>query len=277
MLLRRLSEYCRLYFGLSFLGAMCLLWGALAVPLYPLLPARYGEPLGRRIIMRGFHLYVRVLVWIGACRIDLSELDALRAEPSGLILAPNHPGLLDAVLVISKFPNVACIMKSSLMDNIFLGSGARLAHYTRNDPPRRMIKEAVHALKNGSFLLLFPEGTRTITPPLNACKPSIGLIAKRAQVPVQTLLIETDSAFLSKGWPLFKRPAMPMTFRIRVGKRFEPPSGNAHAFAAAIENYLRAELRQSTLESSTLQPPLSPSVQTPTAAPIVFQERQPYA
>lgn len=268
--MRRLSEYCRLYFGLSFLGAMCLLWGALAVPLHPLLPARYGEPLGRQVIMRSFRLYLRVLVWIGACRIDLSELDALRAERSGLILAPNHPGLLDAVLVLSKFPNVACIMKSSLMDNIFLGSGARLAHYTRNDPPLRMIKDAVNALKNGSFLLIFPEGTRTVEPPLNTCKPSIGLIAKRARAPVQTLLIETDSAFLSKGWPLFKRPAMPMTFRIRVGKRFDPPAGDTNAFAATIENYLRAELQR-----STLQPPLSHAV--PIATPIVLQERQPYA
>lgn len=265
MIARRLSEYCRLYFGLSLLGAICLLWGAFAVPLYPLLPTRYGEPLGRQIIMRSFRLYLRVLVWIGACQIDLSELDILRAEQSGLILAPNHPGLLDAVLVISKFPNVACIMKSALMDNIFLGSGARLAHYTRNDPPRRMIKEAVRALENGSFLLIFPEGTRTITPPLNACKPSIGLIAKRAQVPVQTLLIETDSAFLSKGWPLFKCPAMPMTFRIRVGKRFTPPQGDTHAFTADIENYLRAELQQ-----SILQPPL------PTA-PVAFPEPQPNA
>lgn len=264
MLLRRLSEYCRLYFGLCLLGAMCLLWGALAVPLYPLLPARYGEPLGRQLIMRGFRFYLRVLVWIGVCRLDLSELDALRAERSGLILAPNHPCLLDAVMVISKLPNVACIMKSSLMDNIFFGSSARLAHYTRNAPPLRMIKDAVSALKNGSFLLIFPEGTRTVLPPLNVCKPSIGVIAKRAQVPVQTLLIETDSAFLSKGWPLFKRPSMPMAFRIRLGRRFDPPAGDAHAFAAAIETYLRAELQRSLL------PQPAPEALT------ALQERQPY-
>lgn len=253
-MLRRLSEYCRLYFGLGLLGVLCLSWGALAVPLYPLLPARLGQRLGRQVIMRGFRFYIRALGWIGAARIDLSELDALRSEPGGLILAPNHPGLLDAVMVISKFPNVACIMKAALMDNIFLGAGARLARYTRNNPPLRMIKEAVRALEHGSFLLIFPEGTRTVAAPLNACKPSIGLIAKRAQVPVQTLLIETDSAFLSKGWPLFKRPAMPMTFRIRLGRRFAPPRGDSAAFVSAIENYLRDELAQ-----ATLQPPRAPA------------------
>jgi 1-acyl-sn-glycerol-3-phosphate acyltransferase len=160
-MLLRLSEYIRLYVGLGTLGVLCLLWSVFAVPLYPLLPQRVGEKLGRWTIMRGFWFYLHSLEFIGACRFDLSELDALRDEKEGLILAPNHPSLLDAVMVISKFPNIACIMKSTLMDSIFFGSGARLARYIRNDPPMHMIKQAVHELNRGSFLLLFPEGTRT--------------------------------------------------------------------------------------------------------------------
>jgi hypothetical protein len=31
---------------------------------------------------------------------------------------------------------------------------------------------------------------------------------------VQTVFIETDSAYLSKGWPLFRKPSMPITYRI---------------------------------------------------------------
>ena len=42
---------------------------------------------------------------------------------------------------------------------------------------------------------------------------SIALIAHRAQVPMQTILIETDSAYLSKGWPLFRKPPMPIHYR----------------------------------------------------------------
>ncbi|HEY3700073.1 MAG TPA: lysophospholipid acyltransferase family protein [Spongiibacteraceae bacterium] len=267
-MLLRLSEYLRLYVGLSTLGVLCLLWSALAVPLYPLLPARYAEPLGRWMIMRGFWFYLHSLQFIGACRFDLSELDVLRAEKQGLILAPNHPSLLDAVMVISKFPNIACIMKSTLMDSIFFGSGARIARYIRNDPPLHMINEAVRTLQRGSFLLLFPEGTRTITPPLNTCKPSAGLIAKRACVPVQTLLIETNSLFLGKRWPLFRRPDMPMIYRIRLGKRFAAPSGDVNEFVEEMETYLRDELQR-----ATLQPP---APQT-NASSTEFPERQPYA
>lgn len=267
-MLLRLSEYLRLYVGLSTLGALCLLWSALAVPLYPLLPQRYAERLGRWMIMRGFWFYLHSLQFIGACRFDLSELDALREEKQGLILAPNHPSLLDAVMVISKFPNIACIMKSTLMDSIFFGSGARIARYIRNDPPLHMINEAVHALQRGSFLLLFPEGTRTIAPPLNACKPSAGLIAKRARVPVQTLLIETNSPFLGKRWPLFRRPDMPMIYRIRLGKRFAAPSGDVNEFVEEMETYLRDELQR-----ATLQPPATQGNVSSTE----FPERQSHA
>jgi 1-acyl-sn-glycerol-3-phosphate acyltransferase len=130
-----------------------------------------------------------------------------------------------------------------------------------------MINQAVNALNRGSFLLLFPEGTRTVTPPVNICKPSTGLIAKRARVAVQTLLIETNSAFLGKDWPLSRRPDMPMIYRIRLGKRFPAPSGDVSEFVASIESYLRDELQR-----ATLQPPALSA----TAAEQV-SEHQPYA
>jgi Tat protein secretion system quality control protein TatD with DNase activity len=70
---------------------------------------------------------------------------------------------------------------------------------------------------------------------------SVGLIAKHANVPVQTLIIETDSPFLSKGWPLFKRPSLPIVYRVRLGKRFDAPTDVA-AFTAQLDQYYRREL-----------------------------------
>ena len=191
-------DYLVLYLGLIWLGVVCLAWTPLALLVYPLLPERRGRALGRYVIMAGFRLYLASLSASRRCSFDLEALDALRDEPS-LIIAPNHPCLLDAVMVISRLPNVACVLKADLMNNIFLGAGARLARYIRNEPVRRMVHLATDDFASGSHLLLFPEGTRTITNPVNPLKGSIGLIAHHAQVPVQTVLIETDSAYLSKG------------------------------------------------------------------------------
>ena len=40
-------------------------------------------------------------------------------------------------------------------------------------------------------------------------KPGITLIAHLARVPIQTVLIESDSPYLTKGWPLLRPPPMP--------------------------------------------------------------------
>jgi len=239
--LHRLYEYVALWFGLGLLGTLTLTWSLLSVPLYHVLPKRWADPLGRWAITTIFRLYLGALALVGACRFDLTALDALRDE-GPLVIAPNHPCLLDALMVISRLPNVACIMKAALVDNVFLGAGARLAGYIRNDAQLSMIRQSVAELKMGSQLLLFPEGTRTTRWPINPCKGATALIASRAKVPIQTVIIETDSAYLGKGWPLFRRPSLPITYRIRLGRRFAPPD-KAGTFTEELERHFIDELR----------------------------------
>jgi 1-acyl-sn-glycerol-3-phosphate acyltransferase len=250
--LRTLYAYFALYSSLTFLGFICLLWSVFALPLYFILPARLGAAVGRRGIMTGFRLYSWSL-WITGCyRLDLRELDSLRGGPP-MILAPNHPALIDALLILAQHPNLVCVMKSALMNNVFLGSGSRLARYVRNDSSRQMVKESVAHLRTGALLLLFPEGTRTIRAPINPLVGSVGLIAKYARVPVQTLVVETDSPYLSKGWPLFKRPELPITYRIRLGQRFDPPTDVAK-FTEELDHYYRHAL-EGALQSRWLKRP----------------------
>jgi 1-acyl-sn-glycerol-3-phosphate acyltransferase len=177
-------------------------------------------------------------------------LDSLRNAPP-MILAPNHPSLIDALLILTRHPNVVCVMKAELMRNLFLGAGSRLARYVPNQSSRQLIRASVAHLQRGGLLLLFPEGTRTRRHPVNSFVGSVGLIARHAQVPVQTLIIETDSPFLGKGWPLFKRPDLPIVYNVRLGRRFEAPRDVA-AFTAELEQYYRGEL-EDALQSRWLR------------------------
>jgi len=243
-------EYFALYSSLTLLGLICLTWSVFALPLYYILPERIGTAVGRRGIMTGFRLYAWSLSVTRAYRLDLRDVDALRGGPP-LILAPNHPCLIDALLILTRHPNLVCVMKAELMKNVFLGSGSRLARYVRNQSSRQMVKESVLHLRSGGILLLFPEGTRTTRQPINPLVGSVGLIAKHANVPVQTLVIETDSPYLSKGWPLFRRPDLPIVYRVRLGKRFDPPADVA-AFTAELDQYYRQAL-EGALQSRWLQ------------------------
>jgi 1-acyl-sn-glycerol-3-phosphate acyltransferase len=247
-------DHLVIYLGVIWLGVLCTVWTPFALLIYPLLPARHARALGRFVTMVGFRIYLGSLSLSRRFSFDMTALDALRGEPP-LIIAPNHPCLLDALIVISRLPNVACVLKSELMSNVFLGAGARLARYIRNDPVREMVLTAAQDFECGSHLLLFPEGTRTTSNPVNPLKASIGVIARHAQVPVQTVLIETDSMYLSKGWPLFRKPPMPLHYRVRLGRRFDPPqiSQNSQDFMVELEHYFAHEL----VRGSAFYPPNS--------------------
>lgn len=238
--LRALWAYAVLLYGFGLLGVGGLLWSLLALPLHLVLPARHARGVGRWVVTRGFRFYLGALEASGGFRFDLSALDALRGA-GPLILAPNHPSLLDAVMLLSRAPQAVCVLKASLFDSVFFGAGARLAGYIGNDSPVDMVRRSADELRGGGQLLLFPEGTRTTRAPVNAFRGAIALIARQAGVPVQTVFIETDSPFLGKGWPLTRRPHLPLSYRVRLGRRFEPPR-DLQAFLSELQQYYEAEL-----------------------------------
>jgi hypothetical protein len=73
------------------------------------------------------------------------------------------------------------------------------------------------------------------------CLPGTALIAARSQVPVQAVLIEFSTPYLGKQWPLFRPPELPLRCRVRLGRRFTPPT-DVRAFTVELEAYLRTEL-----------------------------------
>jgi 1-acyl-sn-glycerol-3-phosphate acyltransferase len=238
--LRVIYEYLVLYTALLCFAVFGVLFTILCAVLYVLLPRKTGIWFGRNAIGWLFRSYLALLCGTGLLKLDLSEFDKLRRE-KGLIVAPNHPSLLDAVFVISRLPDIACIMKSGIRDNVVLGGGARLAGYIRNDTTAEMVREAARVLRSGQTLLVFPEGTRTRSGPVNPFRGGFALIAKRARAPVQTVFIETNSRFLGKGWPILKKPQLPLVYRARLGKRFEV-DGDVKSFVARLESYFRNSL-----------------------------------
>jgi 1-acyl-sn-glycerol-3-phosphate acyltransferase len=216
------------------------LWSVPAALLYRLLPRRLGEPLGQFMIMAGFRYFIAIMRLSGIIKFDLSALDSLR-QRSPLIIAPNHPSLLDAVLVISRVPHVACAAKAAIWDNVFLGGGARLAGFIRNDSPTRLIRQAARQLRAGRHFLIFPEGTRSNAEPVGDFKGGFALIAKKAGAPVQTVFIESNTNFLGKGWPLLRKPQFPLVYRARLGRCFRA-EGDTRAFVRELNDYYRQEL-----------------------------------
>jgi 1-acyl-sn-glycerol-3-phosphate acyltransferase len=190
--------------------------------------------------MWAFRCFLHVMQALGAWRLDLRSLDSLR-DAGPLIVAPNHPSLLDAVLVVSRLPNALCVMKGALVGNFLLGPAARLARYVRNDSLLKLVTRAGEELRAGGQLVIFPEGTRSAADPIGPLTEAVGALSRRCGVPVQAVIIEADSRFLGKGWPLTACPEFPLEYRVRLGKRFDPPA-DVRAFTLELERHFRREL-----------------------------------
>jgi 1-acyl-sn-glycerol-3-phosphate acyltransferase len=238
----RLALTAWLFVLLAWLGIISLAWNLVAFVLRFLLRGPTARAVGCAGIAYGYRFYWACARASGLMRLEADSLDALRDVPGGLIIAANHPSLLDALMIVARLPRSACIMKGALVRNPFLGAGATLAGYVANDSTRSMVRTATERLHEGCQLVMFPEGTRSPSPArIHRFSRSIALIAQRAQVPIQTVVIETDSPYLGKEWPLWKLPPVPIVFHARLGERFEPGT-DPEQLSARMEDYFRKEL-----------------------------------
>jgi len=231
-----------LFVLLAWLGIISLTWNLVAFLLRFVLRGATARRVGCAGISYGYRFYWACARASGLMRLEAQSLDVLRGEPGGLIVAANHPSLLDALMIAARLPRASCVMKGALVRNPFLGAGASLAGYVANDSTRTMVRKSVQRLHEGGQLVVFPEGTRSAGPRrIHRFSRSIALIAQRAQVPVQAVVIETESPYLGKGWPLWKLPPVPIVFRARLGERFEP-GDDAEELSSRMEEYFRQEL-----------------------------------
>lgn len=206
--------------GIAYWAVFGLLFTFLGLPLHYLLPRQLGERLGRSLLHHAFRVFVNFLSMSGLVDADLRSLDRLKSLSGPLILAPNHTSLWDAVFLIARSPQPVCVMKATILCNPFLGGGAKLAGYIPGGHTTRMIRAAGSALSDRGQLLLFPEGTRTKPNVrwINPLKGGCALIAKRTNVPVYPVFIRSNTRFLQKGWPLWKRPEFPIRLSIELGE-----------------------------------------------------------
>lgn len=222
----------------AYWGVAGLLITAVSIPLILILPCGTARKLGRAMLHRAFRVFVRYLRVTDLVHADLESLDALKDEKEPVIIAPNHSSLWDAVFVISKLPQPICIMKEAVLKNPFLGGGARLAGYIPNGSSARMVKTAAAALQGGGQLLLFPEGTRTRRDArwINPLRGGCALIARKAGVAVRPVFIRSNTRFLEKGWPLWRKPELPIRLSFELGEPVRPQEGeSAHDFTKRLE------------------------------------------
>lgn len=217
---------------------------------------RIAPASGQRLIRGLFSFWIRLSVSIGVFEVTIPEIERLKGI-RGAVLAPNHPSIMDAVFLLSVVPHTVCIMRANLINDIFLGGSARLAGYVPNDRGPALIRHGVDRIRQGQNLLIFPEGTRTRDEAINPFKHGFALIAAKTGAPVQTIFIEREGRYLSKGVSLFAFARPPFRFRIHLGEAFHADAEeNAHHLSDRLEHYFRDHL-ENTGTDIRLKSPLT--------------------
>ena len=197
---------------------------------------------GQRLIRGLFNGWLQVSSRIGIFDIRFPEAEKLR-DLRATVLAPNHPSLIDAVILLSIVPNTVCIMRANLIESPFLGGAARLAGFVPNDKGPALVRHGIEKIRAGENLLIFPEGTRTEAQAINSFKHGFALIAKKTGAPIQTIFIEREGRYLSKGMALLSFGRPPFRFRLHLGELFwAAPDETAQQLSGRLERYFREHL-----------------------------------
>jgi 1-acyl-sn-glycerol-3-phosphate acyltransferase len=238
----RLAQVFVFYLLLCWLGLGLFIGNVLCIPLL-LMSKKTRAPLVQQEISGFFRLFLWLAAKSGLMRLDLTALDKLNNE-SQLILLANHPSMIDVILILSRVRRAVCLMKSNIRKNVFLGIGSYMAGYVSNRHADQALRQAINSVKGGDLLLTFPEGTRTTRQPINPLKPGFALIAKRANAPMRTVLIRTNSAYLSKGWKIWRPPHFPLIYTAVLGEKMYS-SGTYAETSAQVQSYFEQTLQSS--------------------------------
>ncbi|MCX7868553.1 MAG: 1-acyl-sn-glycerol-3-phosphate acyltransferase [Terrimicrobiaceae bacterium] len=173
-------------------------------------------------------------VGLGIVRLRVERPEAFRGL-EGVVVAANHPSLLDAFVLLGVVPKAVCVMRAGLRRNFSLGPLAELAGYLPNDRGPALMRAGRRKLREGSNLVVFPEGTRSEGASPGPFKPGFALAAMLAGAPVLPVGIRYEGTAFRKGRGLLAASALPGEMVVRPGSPLRAlPGENARELARRV-------------------------------------------
>jgi 1-acyl-sn-glycerol-3-phosphate acyltransferase len=182
-----------------------------------------------RRLVRRFYRTVCCLVLKTVASVQVQGLDAFPAQGPALIVT-NHLGDADIPLGLAHLPVAPEVLaKTELRQFPILGwlmdaYGVIWLH--RGRPDRKALREALHALAEGRFLVIAPEGRESLTGALEAGTAGAAYLAVNSGVPIVPVTFTgTENWRVIQGLLHLKR----LSFSLTVGSAFQlPRMDNSH-------------------------------------------------
>lgn len=156
----------------------------------------------RAFVSITFRHFIFALRCLSLIDLNVENKEALKNLKSTVVIA-NHPSLLDFVILVSLIKNADCIVRGSLVKTpfVFVIKYLYLVNTLGSD---EMFLLAEKTLKDGSNLIVFPEGTRTPRHGKNPFKRGAGHIAYKSKKDILPVYIGGGDKYgLGKHDPFF--------------------------------------------------------------------------
>ena len=170
-------------------------------------------------------LWSRILLFLSGVTVDIKGTENL-LQDGPQILASNHQGAFDILALQAFIPmQFRWVAKKSLFKIPIVGWSMSLAGYIGIERERassayKSIEAAAERIKNGTSVLIFPEGTRSATGELLPFKRGGFLLAVKSGVPVIPISITGTKDIMKKGSVLIN----PGRIKIVIGRPIQTKS-----------------------------------------------------
>lgn len=169
----------------------------------------YAHSMGRQ--------WSRIILLLAGVKVTITGAENIPKDRP-VIFASNHQGAFDIPALQGYIPvQFRWIAKKSIFKIPFLGWSMRLAGYIAIERDRaakalRSIDEASKKIKNGTSVLIFPEGTRSLKDELLPFKRGSFLLAVKSGVPIVPVSIRGTREIMERGGFLIRLSAVRITF-----------------------------------------------------------------
>ena len=173
----------------------------------------------RKMVSASWRFFTGYLTKSGTCAASFHGFE--RLGKAGQVILCNHPSLLDVVFMISRLPEINCLIKQDLQKNPVMMSQIKSCGYIPNSEDLDFIDKINDVLQK-ECLLIFPEGTRTKEgKPIEFGRGAVSLGLRSAKV-ITPVVIKMNPPNWKKNQPWYHIPAKKPVYEFIVGDDINP-------------------------------------------------------
>lgn len=193
-------------------------------------------------------LWVDIIIWsakkICGLNYQVSGLENIPADTNAIILC-KHQSAWETVALQQIFPPQVYVLKKSLLWLPLWGWAMAtlkpIAINRKNQKAalRKLIEQGTARLKEGLWVVIFPEGTRTAPGEKNRFNAGGCLLAQRSGYPVIPVAHNAGEF-----WPRYSFLKYPGTIKVRIGPLIESQGRKANELNTEVEAWISRTMQE---------------------------------